>query len=664
MQDSPKSLVVLWRLTLVTALVVQGPLALAAECMPGWDQKVERLRAAQRAHACSMAINFSDCESMMGLGLAGTAVAGVAGAKGVGAAKRAVSSIRDAQFRPCPVSFGRHSALPGRFEFALLTKVLGEEAWAACTAQLDIKKAQVSEALRIVEAEINAKLETSERALRDMEASEKRLAGLSESERAAQSRVLASQNAADIQKEATRARQAYEQARNQMGYQSYFNKQMDSADLKSSKERELRSLFQRYFGQPMGDELWDFNAMSERLPPDQRARFDQVRRDLKQAAYDEYEARMKLDAIERDSSISKLRTVSDGVDRQALRARQLSVGGSSYYTELQKERTALSNAVEEARKAKKTLDEMRAAVAGAESAADLYQVASRVAQLVPKESLIDPAKKVLATTISQIGKVADTLSQMEGKLTMAGSQALQRFLPGVARSAPAMRALGVATGRVLAFVGGGLVSGVTFAANQTGNCLAMPTSDLFPATEANGCNRFSLDNKNVQEMAEMDSDALCRLAQENPDVLTMIDQNYSQYFGGLRGQCGNPMRISSSSWGNATFDGSRLVFTPGGESKPVTIEYDSSGNESGVRYPAAIASGTRQVEWGESAPWGYGSVQDKTLAIYKRHIMPALAEAKACCSSESGVKPDPGDCAKWGLSNSSSRPSGGGGTAR
>ncbi len=651
-------------LVLIAAFMVQGPIALAAECMAGWDQKVERLRAAQRAHACSTAISFSDCESMMGLGLAGAAVAGVAGAKGVGAAKRAVSAIRDAQFRPCPVSFGQRST-PGRFEIAFLSKVLGEDAWAACTSQLDIKKAQVSEALRMVEAEVNAKLETSERALREMESSEKRLAGMSDSERAAQSRVIASQNAAEVQKEASRAREAYEQARNKMGYQQYFNKQMDSADLKSSKERELRSLFQRYFGQPMGDELWDFNAMSERLPPDQRAKFDQVRKDLKQAAYDEFDARMKVEAIERESSISKLRTASDAVDRQALRMRQLSVGGSDYYTELQKERQALSTALDEARRAKQTLTEMRAATEAAQTAGDLYQVASRVGQFVPKESLLDPAKRVLATTLNQVGQVADTLAQMESKLTTAGSQALQRFLPGVARAAPAMRGLGLAAGRAAAFVGGSFVSLATFAANEgAGACTAMPTSDLFPATEANGCNRFSLDNKNVQEMAEMDSDALCRLAKENPEVLTMIDQNYSQYYGGLRGQCGDPMRISSSTWGNATFDGSRLVFTPGGESKPVVIEYDSSGNESGVRYPAAISSGTKQVEWGDSAPWGYGSLHDKTLATYKKNILPALAEAKACCSMEGGVKPDPNDCAKWGLTGSSPRSGGGGRTTR
>lgn len=670
MQDSKKSLiarrlVVSSLAGLLSGLSIHTSVARAAECLPGWDQKLDRLRAAQRAHACSTAVSFADCESMMGLGLAGAAVAGVAGAKGAGAAKRAVSSIRDAQFRPCPVSFGQRLSAPGRLEIAFLSKLFGEEAWAACTPQMDIRKAQVAEALRLVEAEVDAKLEASQRAVRDMEANEKRLAGLSDSDRLTQSRAMASRNAAEIQQEATRTRQAYEQARNRMGYQQAFNDQMDNADLKNTKERELRNLFRQYFRQPMGDENWDLNAMSERLPPDQRAKFNQVRQDLKNAAYKEFEARMKVDAIERDSSIAKLRTTSDAVDRQSLRMRQMAATGSDYLTELRKERQALSNALEEARRAKQTLAEMKAATAAAQSAGDLYQVASRVGQILPKESLLDPAKKALNATMGQVANLADTLGQMESKLTSGASTALQRYLPGVARAAPAMRGLGLAAGRAAAFVGGSFVSLATFAANEgAGACTAMPTSDLFPATEANGCNRFSLDNPNVQEIAEMDSDSLCRLAKDNPDVLTMIDQNYAQYYGGLRGQCGDPMRLSSSSWGNVTYDGSRLVFTPGGENKPVVIEYDSRGNESGVRYPAALSSGTKQVEWGESAPWGYGSLHDKTMAIYKRNILPALAEAKACCSSEGGVKPDPDDCAKWGLANSSPRSGGGGRTTR
>jgi hypothetical protein len=663
MPDSQKSIVAI-SLGLFASLSIYVPSAVASECMPGWSEKLDRLRAAQRAHACGSAENFSDCEAMMGLGIAGAAVAGVAGAKGAGAASRAVSSIRDAQFRPCPVSFGGRTLSPGKLETAILLRLLGEEAWASCTSRMDIHKSQVREALRLVEAEVAAKVETSERALREMESAERRLASLPESERAAQGRALANSNLQSVQAEASKAQRAYESARNRLGYQQAFNDQMNFGDLKRSKEFELRKLFRQYFGKPMGDELWDFQAMADRLPPDQREKFLSVDRELKDAHMREYKARMQIDSIERDSSVSKLKSTAHAVDQQALRVRQL-VSGGNYAAELAKERAALSSALSEAKRAKQTLDEMKAATEIAKSAGDLYQIASRVGQVIPKESLLDPAKKVLSATISEIGRLADTLGQIESKMTEGMASTVARFAPNLGRAAPAMRALGLATGRAVAFVGGSFVSLATFASNEgVGACTAMPTSDLFPATEANACDRFSLENSNVREIAEMDPDALCRLAKENPEVGMMIDQNYGRYFGGLRGQCGDPMRLASSNWGNLTYDGTRLVFTPGGESKPVVIEYDSNGNESGIRYPAALSSGSKQLEWGESAPWGYGSIHDKSMMTYKQRILPALAEAKACCSSESGVKPDPGDCAKWGLSNSSSRPSGGGGTTR
>jgi hypothetical protein len=587
---------------------------------------------------------------MMGLGLTAAAVSGVAIGKGKSAAQNAVQRIRDAQFRPCPVSFSYQKFSPIRF--------LGiDDAWASsCTSPMEIRKSQVREALRLVEAEVDDAIQKSELALQRMQETERKLAGLSPSERAAKVKEMANGTGSEIQVEASRSQRSYEDAINRRGYQRLYNEQADYADKKARDLKNLQRLFLRHTGQPMGDGLWDMNAIAERLPPDQQAEFNLARRELKDSVGKEYQARMEIDRIERDPEVAKLKKAANSWNQEALRARRFAFDEKSFSVELEKERSAYSAALAEAKKARETLQNMKDMAEVAKSPADLYAVASRIHNFIPKESLIDPAKKVLSTTISQMGALANNLAEMEGKLTEAASGYLSKILPNVGKTGAAMRGLGLAAGRAVAFVGGAAFSIASFASNEpAGPCTAMPTSELFPANPDRGCDRFSFDNANVQKMAEMDPDALCALAKENPEVLQMINSNYGQYYGGMRGQCGPPLRVSSSGFGNATFNGKDLTFVPPGQTNAITIEFDSSGNESGVRMPNGRVQ--TRLQWGESAPFGRGDELESALRVYRQRMLPVLAEAKACCSSGDGVKPDPADCSKWDLV-----PSGGSGT--
>jgi hypothetical protein len=79
------------------------------------------------------------------------------------------------------------------------------------------------------------------------------------------------------------------------------------------------------------------------------------------------------------------------------------------------------------------------------------------------------------------------------------------------------------------------------------------------------------------------------------------------------------------------------------------------------------SGGTEKVDWGESAPIGFGDRHEKATAIYRDMVRPILAEASACCSG-SGVTPPASDCARWGLTGgttgSGAQPLRGGPTGR
>jgi hypothetical protein len=244
-------------------------------------------------------------------------------------------------------------------------------------------------------------------------------------------------------------------------------------------------------------------------------------------------------------------------------------------------------------------------------------------------------------------------------MTDASLDLIAKWTAHLPKAGASLRTTASLAAKGIAFVGGSFVSLATFASNEfDGNCPGSPSSENFPANPDKGCSRdFSLDNPNAAKLAAMDSKDLCELAKSNPATGAEIDQmiasNYDLYYPGVRGQCGNPLRLSSPRWGNLTYDGKETLFTPMGETKPVSISYDERGNETAVKLPKYIRSGgTEKIEWGESASFGYGDRHEKVTTIYRDMVRPILAEASACCSG-SGVTPPIADCTRWGLTNGS-----------
>jgi hypothetical protein len=251
---------------------------------------------------------------------------------------------------------------------------------------------------------------------------------------------------------------------------------------------------------------------------------------------------------------------------------------------------------------------------------------------------------------------------------------LRKWTAHLPKAGAGLRTTASLAAKGIAFVGGSFVSLATFASTEfAGGCPGTPSSESFPANPDKGCSRdFSFDNPAAAKLAAMSSQDLCELAKSNSSIGSEIEQmitmNYERYYPGVRGQCGSPLKLSSSRWGNLTFDGKETLFTPIGETRPVSISYDERGNETSMRLAKYIRSGgTEKVDWGESAPIGFGDRHEKATAIYRDMVRPILAEASACCSG-SGVTPPASDCARWGLTGgttgSGAQPLRGGPTGR
>lgn len=643
----------------------------AGECLPGWNAKMERLRAAQRAHSCSGSANMTECRSLMGLGAVGIAAA--AKAQGAFGSRRAALAVRDAEFRACP--------LPGKSNVQLPNILPGlnlfvSTAWASCTPRIEIERSQISNAISEVADEVESALNEAKSSLKAMEKLETELAGMDEKTRIAKSKEVLEASIRGHQAEFAKTQKSYEQARDRMRYQEHADTQYFAKREKDRLYREFKDMFRATFGRPFDEKLdYNINYRSDRnLAPHQQEKFKALFKEIEAESLKEFNARMKIDEIERDPQVKRLRAQAESLNSQTNRVRSMSYNAIEYSKSLSEQTADLRLSLAELEKSKEALQDFQAATKAAKSSGDLFAIADRLHRFVPKDFLADPAKRALSGAMAGLKETLATLVHIEGRMTDASLDLIRKWTAHLPEAGAGLRKTASLAAKGIAFVGGSFVSLATFASNEfAGGCPGTPSSTNFPADPDKGCSRdYSFNNPAAAKLAAMASKDLCELAKSNPNAGMEIDQmiatNYDRYYPGVRGQCGSPLKLSSSRWGNLTFDGKETLFTPIGETKPVSISYDERGNETSVRLPKYIRSGgTEKVDWGGSAPFGYGDRFEKASAVYRDMVRPILAEATACCSG-SGVTPSASDCARWGLTGGStgsgSQPLRGGPTGR
>lgn len=639
------------------------------ECLPGWNAKMENLRAAQRAHSCSGSVNMTECRSLMGLGAVGIAAA--AKTHGALASRKAALAVRDAEFRACP--------LPGKSTVHLPFLLPGlnlfmSTAWASCIPRVEIERSQISNAISKVTDEVESALNEAKASLKAMEELESDLANMDEKTQVAKSKQVLEASVRGHQAEFAKSQRNYEQVRDRLGYQEHADKQYFAQQEKSRLMRDFKAMFRATFGRPF-DEEFDYNIdynSDRNLAPHQQQKFKAIFKEINTAVSDEFTARMEVEKIERDPQVQRLKKQAESLNSQTNRIRSMTYSPGDFRKSLSEQTKALRESRDDLEKSHEALRDFQKAVTAAKSSGDLFAIADRLQKFVPKDLLLDPAKRALAGAMAGLKQTMETLVRIDGRMTDASLDLISKWSAHLPKAGASLRTTASLAAKGIAFVGGSFVSLATFASNEfDGNCPGSPSSENFPANPDKGCSRdFSLDNPNAAKLAAMDSKDLCELAKSNPATGAEIDQiitiNYDLYYPGVRGQCGNPLRLSSPRWGNLTFDGKETRFTPKGDSRPIAIRYDDRGNETSMHLPTyGRGPASKQVDWGDSAPIGFGDRHEKATAVYLNMVRPILAEASACCSG-SGVTPPIADCTRWGLTNGSGSgsPQRGGPTAR
>ena len=147
---------------------------------------------------------------------------------------------------------------------------------------------------------------------------------------------------------------------------------------------------------------------------------------------------------------------------------------------------------------------------------------------------------------------------------------------------------------------------------------------------------------------------MCQLAKENPEVKEMIEANYADAYPQARVTCGDPMTFSVDGRGQIKYDGKTATISRPGATRETIIQFDSNGNESGVKYPKSIrGGGWEQLAWNETPSNASSADFDRFAYDYRTRVLPMVAEAGACCSGE-GVTPTAAECSRYGIQSAQS----------
>lgn len=618
-----------------------------SECMPGWNATLMNVRAIQRAHSCSLTGNLSDCQVQMGVGA--LAVSAAAAKYGKDLAGKAIQAIRDVNSRPCPFVASKNS----------LSFLILEQAYAAgCTPQIEIERARVSNAMDVVAEEMALRKQQAESTLAEMEKIQKEIASANGPDRAAKIKAAIDRSAAASMDELTKANKAVETQKLSRGWQELSNQSYDAAKTKSAKMAELKTLMRNWLQLPLDDTPYNYDEITKNLQPSERERLLKVRKDMLAANTEEYLSRRSMSTIEAEPEMKRLATRANALNTQTVELKNLSYKPGEFVEQLDKNVNEMKTGISKISASQTAFTDFRAALAGSKTMEDIYAIGSRLHNFIPKELLIDPAKHAVGTALREAASVGARLAEYGGKMTEASLNLLQKY-PQLAELAEGGRIAGSLLIRGIALTGGALVSGLTFASNDFGpqKCGEMTTSKIFPRDPKNGCSQdLSVGSPIAEKIFAMDPAAMCQLMKENPEVVSMVQGNYDHMYPQTRAQCGQPMTFAIEGRGQVRYDGKTASIMRPGDPRETIVQFNANGSESGLLFPKTSGRVLyEKLAWNESPSLGSGDRFDRFTHEYRTQVLPMIAEASACCSGE-GVTPTAGECSRYGIQASQSRP--------
>ncbi|CAN5475183.1 hypothetical protein BH10BDE1_BH10BDE1_26240 [soil metagenome] len=613
------------------------------ECMPGFNAMLAKVRAVQRANSCSQTGNLADCKVQMGVGA--LAIGAAATIKATGLGGKVAQTIRDASSRPCPFVASRPS-----FSFLLIDSATA----AGCTPQLDIERARINNAMDVVADELALRKKQAEQTLAALEKISEDVGSATGADRNLKIKAAIDKSVESSMRELNGAQKAYSAAQMSNGYQQLVNDEYEGRAAKSAKLAELKSMMRNWLGLSLDDSLYNFEEIGKRLSEAQRTQLNETRKALSEAGTKEYLATRGLSDIDRQPEVARLKARYEALNTQTVELKQMARSPEKYVENLNKTKTELQTSMAGISKSETAMADFRATLKLAKTNDDLYAIASRLHAFIPKESLLDPAKSAVATALKEAAAIANRVATGARGMTEPVLSLLAKY-PAVAELAAGSRIVGGIVLRGLAFTGGLLVTGLTFAANdmQSNTCGDMTSSKIFPRDPKKGCSLdLSPNSATAQKIFEMDPSAMCQLMKENPEVKSMVDMNYSQAYPPTRAQCGTPMTFAIAGRGHATYDGKKVTMLSPGDPRETIVEFDANGNEYAIKFPKTSRGGgwdTLALE--ESPAFGSGDRFDRFTHDYRTQILPMIAEAGACCS-DTGVSPTASECSRYGINSS------------
>ncbi len=655
------------------AATVSGSAFAAEECMPKWNQKMEQLRASQRAYSCEIAATLEECEANMGLGKAAQYLA--AGGLGGTMMKEAGQRIRDKNFRVCQIASLNY--------FDLIVS----KAWASpgvCThpdfinqrrirntADLMIEEhkrilAGVNQVAEQKQQALNALEATSDPKVRaalfeeQVKAAKASLANAAEQVTAEHNTLMQSLGSRDIN--AREARAMYDATSTWQNLSMELNRHAPQHRVYAEVGGISADLRKKLLADGVGAERAD--QLSDMLERAGRAEEERSR------------AKNYSKALHNDPRVKESQLKVQGA-REAVenfKPPKVTTTGPS-----QEDLAAARKALVETQALAKNLvrrgDDLAKLRQGAVmpmSKAEVKAVAELLGDVMPKEILKDPSHAAIRKGIWDIQNAAKFMGEITPsphknagianflrQVTPYASQVRRSMIKGATVAAGAVFA-GVASAGELALYSGSV------------NCASMGPEKFYKRDLETCKVDMSFANPVNQKLAELESEELCRLAKDNPEILEMIESNYRTYYSSTtKVACGPPLQATYTDGLSVTYSKDKLIYKLKESAEPIEMTYNRFGVEEGtlVKMDAGVmgsdgklAHATETVPWGKkttTAHYKYNPFEKR----YKMNVRPMVVEAAACCSGD-GVQPPDDECAsRYGIKKQALDPSGKTGTS-
>ena len=632
MQNAPaRSLILAWILFFPSASWSQS-------CLNQMDKTFEQARAVLRAHNCNQAGTFKGCQLEMGVGTeAGLVLAAVAGSK-------VALSVRDPNAGICAVS---------HFHWLLEPAYAGT----ACTSREVMQKYQLSQ--------VNSRLRESYKVLQD---DLKRQIDLAEDSLASGSRVSQGSLKEAAEAEA-RAKEKYYALGRKKGVAldqlNQVNQQYDDVVGK------LKTRYAELTKTPLESDL----QLNELYTREGRRKFGltpEQAQEIKELDYEWVRTERKISSINEFKSIYS----KDSEVQQAIKSLE---DASAAKSNLEKGAAAGKLSEDEKKLIKQNIEAAKSKLANIKSA---DAAAAKIGEILKPASGaavedIDDAFKALKELTRGSPELSFQLAQSKGPKFMnpRTSKAIQTArAPGsesffkqlfsdlkmgrikqVAFSVATMGGISAANAADLGVVAS-LTDPLSMALHMNDvNCQGQVDKEryaLFKVSAETNCRPdFRINSSNAQFL-NMDKEGLRAAIQEYPELCEFISWNSRSLY---------PKVSATCSEGGVTIklaDGGRFkmnenesqIFAGPQTTTPVQITYDLKGHESEMKTPRAGRKGSVGYETLNLTRMK-ASAKDDTLSAAYQGLLPVLAEAKSCCSSE-GMRPTDGDCLRYGIQSS------------